>query len=90
MQFFGCTVAPTIKEKPKIVKDDKKKTVVMECIVHSDSPPKVKVMKGSETILEDKKHFAKIEQIKEVQELKIAECVGRCTHFYFIFYFLAG
>ena len=62
------TVPPSIKEKPKVVKDDKKKNVVMECIVHSDSPPKVKVMKGTETILEDKKHFAKIEQIKEVQE----------------------
>ena len=51
-----------------MVKDDKKKTVMMECIVHSDSPPKVKVMKGTETIVEDKNHFAKVEQVKEVRE----------------------
>ena len=65
-------VPPSIKEKPKVVKDDKKKTVVMECIVRSDSPPKVKVMKGSETIMEDKKHFAKVEQMKEVQYFPVA------------------
>ena len=38
----------------------------MECIIHSDSPPKVQVLKGTETVLEDKKHFAKIEKINEV------------------------
>ena len=64
--FVTLLVPPSIKEKPKVVKDDKKKTVVMECIVHSDSPPKVKVLKGTETIVEDKKHFAKVEKIKEV------------------------
>ena len=64
--FVTPSVPPSIKEKPKVVKDDKKKTVVMECIVHSDSPPKVKVLKGTETIVEDKKHFAKVEKIKEV------------------------
>ena len=47
------------------MKDDKKKTVVMQCIIHSDSQPKVKVLKGTETILEDKKHFAKIEKIQD-------------------------
>ena len=52
-----------------MVKDDKKKTVVMECIVHSDTPPKVKVLKGTQTIVEDKKHFAKVDQIQEVQEI---------------------
>ena len=59
-------VPPSIKEKPKVVKDDKKKTVVMECIIRSDTPPKVQVLKGTETVLEDKKHFAKIEKINEV------------------------
>ena len=37
----------------------------MECIIHSDSPPKVQVLKGTETVLEDKKKFAKIEKLNE-------------------------
>ena len=58
-------VPPTIKDKPKVTKDEKKKTVLVECVVQSDSLPKVKVMKGSETIFEDRKHMAKVEQIKD-------------------------
>jgi hypothetical protein len=73
-----------------VVKDDKKKTVVMECIVHSDSPPKVKVMKGTETILEDKKHFAKIEQIKEVHEFSLPNVAFGNLYYMHLFISLKG
>ena len=62
---FINTVSPTIKDKPKVTKDEKKKTVLVECIVQSDSLPKVKVLKGTETILEDRKHVVKVEQMKD-------------------------
>ena len=48
-----------------MTKDEKKKTVLVECIVQSDSLPKVKVLKGTETILEDRKHVVKVEQMKD-------------------------
>lgn len=59
-------VVPVIKEKPKITKIMKKKTVVIECKVQSSFTPKCTWFKETKAVTQDSSHQIHIEQIKEV------------------------
>jgi len=59
-------VVPLIKEKPKITKIVKKKTVVIECKVQSSFTPKCTWFKETKAVKEDTQHTVHIEQIREV------------------------
>jgi len=59
-------VIPVIKEKPKVVKIVKKKTVVIECHVLSQFAPDCTWFKESQAVKEDNRHKLHVEQVKEV------------------------
>lgn len=54
-----------IKEKPRIIKIIKKKTVVIECVVVSKFPPKATWFKEKDEVKETGRHRVDIEQVKE-------------------------
>lgn len=65
--FVYCiSVIPVIKEKPKITKVVKKRTVVIECRVQSSFVPQCTWFKESKAIKEDSTHSVQIEEVKEV------------------------
>ena len=66
MYFPLITVIPVIKERPKVIKVVKKKTVIVECNVISKFAPQVTWFKEKTAIREDSRHTVHVEQIKEV------------------------
>lgn len=64
---FVCFIAviPVIKEKPKIIKIIKKKTVVIECIVVSKFAPKCTWFKEQNEVAESQRHKVEVKQLKE-------------------------
>lgn len=63
--FF--TVIPVIKEKPKIIKIVKKKTVIVECKVLSKFAPSCTWFKESSAVKEGSRHTVLIEPVREVR-----------------------
>lgn len=60
------SVIPVIKEKPRVVKIVKKKTVVVECHVLSQFAPDCTWFKENQAVKEDSRHKTHVEQVKEV------------------------
>lgn len=56
---------PVIKDKPKIIKIIKKRTVVIECVVASKFEPKCTWYKESNKVVENKRHVYLVEKTKE-------------------------
>lgn len=63
--FFELIVIPVIKDKPKIIKIIKKKTVVIECVVVSKFAPKCIWFKEKNEVAEGKRHKVEVKQVKE-------------------------
>lgn len=59
------TVIPVIKDKPKIIKIIKKRTVVIECVVVSKFAPKCSWFKERNEISESGRHKIEVTQLKE-------------------------
>lgn len=59
------SVVPVIKEKPKVIKIIKKKTVIIECIVVSKFEPKCTWFKETNEINETERHSVDIKKVKE-------------------------
>lgn len=59
------SVVPVIKDKPKIIKIIKKKTVVIECVVVSKFAPKAIWFKEKNEVSESTRHKVNVEQVKE-------------------------
>lgn len=59
------SVVPVIKDKPKIIKIIKKRTVVIECVVASKFEPKCTWYKESNTVKESNRHVYQVEKTKE-------------------------
>lgn len=64
--LFLSTVIPVIKEKPKIIKIVKKKTVIVECKVLSKFAPACTWFKETSAVKEDSRHTVLIEPSREV------------------------
>lgn len=62
-------VIPVIKEKPKIIKIVKKKTVIVECKVLSKFAPSCTWFKEASAVKEDSRHTVLIEPVREVRFL---------------------
>lgn len=60
-----CAVVPVIKDRPKILKIIKKKTVVIECVVVSKFAPKCTWFKENNEVTESERHHVEIKQVKE-------------------------
>lgn len=58
-------VVPVIKDKPKILKIIKKKTVVIECVVVSKFAPKCTWLKENNEVAESERHKVEVKQVKE-------------------------
>lgn len=69
--MFSVTVIPVIKEKPKIIKIIKKKTVIVECKVLSKFAPTCTWYKEASAVKEDSRHTVLIEPVREVSSLNI-------------------
>lgn len=54
-----------IKDKPKILKIIKKKTVVIECVVVSKFAPKCTWFKEKNEVAESERHKVEVKQVKE-------------------------
>jgi len=63
------SVIPVIKEKPKVVKIVKKKTVMVECHVLSKFTPDCTWFKENQAVKEDSRHKLHVEQIKDVSRV---------------------
>lgn len=67
---------PVIKDKPKIIKIIKKKTVVIECVVVSKFAPKCTWFKEKNEVAESQRHKVEVKQVKENEytvQLEISE-----------------
>jgi len=62
---LNIEIVPVIKDKPKIIKIIKKRTVVIECTVASKFEPKCTWYKESTVVTESKRHVYLVEQTKE-------------------------
>lgn len=65
LSVFLRAVVPVIKDKPKILKIIKKKTVVIECVVVSKFAPKCTWFKEDNEVTESERHHVEIKQVKE-------------------------
>lgn len=73
---LNIEIVPVIKDKPKIIKIVKKRTVIIECIVCSKFEPKCTWYKEESAIKTSTRHQVNIEQVKEGEyavKLEIAE-----------------
>ncbi|EDW50927.1 GM26811 [Drosophila sechellia] len=62
---LNIEIVPVIKDKPKIIKIIKKRTVVIECTVASKFEPKCTWYKETSSVKESKRHVYLVEQTKE-------------------------
>lgn len=60
------SVIPVIKERPKVIRIVKKKTVIIECHVQSKFAPDCTWFKETSAIKEDSRHTVLIEPVREV------------------------
>lgn len=58
-------VVPVIKEKPRVIKIVKKRTVVIECVVQSNFEPKCTWFKETTAIKESQRHVVAIQKTKD-------------------------
>lgn len=56
---------PVIKDKPKIIKIIKKRTVIIECVVASKFEPKCTWFKESTVVKESKRHLYAVQKVSE-------------------------
>lgn len=66
-----------IKEKPKVVKIVKKKTVMVECHVLSKFAPDCTWFKENQAVKEDNRHKLHVEQVKDVSAVSIYFFIAR-------------
>ncbi|XP_011700586.1 PREDICTED: muscle M-line assembly protein unc-89-like isoform X1 [Wasmannia auropunctata] len=62
---LNVEIIPVIKEKPKVIKIVKKKTIVIECHVLSQFAPDCTWFKETQAVKEDNRHKCHVEQVKE-------------------------
>lgn len=61
-----------IKEKPKVTKVVKKRTVIIECKVQSSFTPQCTWFKENNKVKEDSSHSVHVEQVKDVSEISFS------------------
>lgn len=66
---LNIEVVPVIKEKPKVIKIIKKRTVIVECNVVSKFAPECTWFKEVTAIKEGSRHTVNVEQIKDVNNI---------------------
>lgn len=64
---LNIEIIPVIKEKPKVIKIIKKKTVIVECKVLSKFAPDCTWFKEENAVKEDSRHQVQVEQVKDVR-----------------------
>lgn len=69
--FFWIIVAPVVKQKPKIVKQQKK--IIIEIRIASGAPPKIQWMRETTIIKEDIRHHVVINQVMKGEYAVILE-----------------
>lgn len=62
---LNIEIIPVIKEKPKVIKIIKKKTVIVECKVLSKFAPDCTWFKEDNAVKEDTRHQVQVEQVKD-------------------------
>lgn len=62
---LNIEIIPVIKEKPKVIKIIKKRTVIVECKVMSKFAPQCTWMKEEKEVKEDGRHKYIVEQVKD-------------------------
>lgn len=63
---LNIEIIPVIKEKPKVVKIIKKRTVIVECKVLSKFAPECTWFKDSSAVAKDVRHKTHVEQVRDV------------------------
>lgn len=63
---LNIEIIPVIKEKPRVIKIIKKKTVIVECKVLSKFAPDCTWFKEADAVREDSRHTVHVEQVKDV------------------------
>ncbi|VEN57316.1 unnamed protein product [Callosobruchus maculatus] len=62
---LNIEIIPVIKEKPKVIKVIKKKTIIVECKVLSKFAPECTWFKEADAVKEDSRHSVHVEQVKD-------------------------
>lgn len=63
---LNIEIIPVIKEKPKVIKIIKRRTVIVECKVQSKFAPQCTWFKEADAVKEGTRHTVHIEQVNEV------------------------
>jgi hypothetical protein len=67
--LLSFAVVPVIRERPKVIKIVKKRTVVVECHVQSQYAPQCTWFKETTAVRQDSRHFVHVEKVKEVKSI---------------------
>lgn len=62
---FLIAVAPVIKERPKVIRREHQKTIIIECTVQSANKPDVVWYKENSMVREDTRHQVHIKQVSQ-------------------------
>lgn len=65
---LNIEIIPVIKEKPKVIKIVKKRTVIVECKVLSKFAPDCTWFRESDAVKQDSRHTVHVESVKEVRQ----------------------
>lgn len=65
-RVFVFAVVPVIRERPKVIKIVKRRTVVVECHVQSQFAPQCTWFKETTAVRQDTRHTVHVEKVKEV------------------------
>ena len=65
MSFSSILVAPQIREKPKVIRVQKKRTIVIECSVRCAAPPEVTWYKEKTVVKKDSRRTVNIQQVQK-------------------------
>ncbi|KAF2885738.1 hypothetical protein ILUMI_20442 [Ignelater luminosus] len=82
---LNIEIIPVIKEKPKVIKIIKKRTVIVECKVQSKFAPQCTWFKEADAVKEDSRHTVHIEQVNDGEfnvKLEINEVIKEDKGYY--------
>lgn len=80
--YFHSVVAPVIPDVPKVIRIEKKRTIVVECHVKAQSEPNIIWYKEQSIVQKSSKHTVNITKISEVcfRQLLLDNITTECDY----------
>lgn len=77
LRYALIAVAPVIREQPKVIRIEKKRSVVVECHVESQFEPTVMWYKEQTVVQKNSTHKVNIQKVSEVRTIDTINTIDR-------------